>query len=211
MKLSNRILGINGPGGSDGWEIYYRAREMQAAGQPVTNLTVGDHDTPTDPAILNAMAQSAAQGDTRYTAVNGTPDLRSAIATRVRTRTGIPTAPDNIAVTNGGQAALFSSLMALCDPDDTALFIDPYYATYPGTIRAAGAVPHAIAARPEAGFQPDFDALEAAAPVAKVLLINAPNNPTGVAYGPETLARIVAICQKHDLWLISDEVYETRS
>ena len=209
MKLSNRILGINGPGGSDGWEVYYRAREMKAAGQKVINLTVGDHDAPTDPTIIAAMAESAAAGHTRYTAVNGTLELRSAIAARVQKRTGVATKDENVAVTNGGQAALFSAIMALCDTGDTALFIDPYYATYPGTIRAAGAIPHAIPARPEAGFQPDFDALEAAAPRAKLLLINAPNNPTGVAYGPETLGRIVEICKNHDLWLISDEVYDT--
>jgi len=209
MKLSNRILGINGPGGSDGWEVYYRARDMQAAGQPVTNLTVGDHDAPTDPAIIQAMAESAAAGNTRYSPVQGRANLRTAIAERVQARTGTPTTIDNIAVTNGGQAALFSALMTLCDAGDTALFIDPYYATYPGTIRAAGAIPRAVPARPEAHFQPDLAALDAAAAGAKVLLINAPNNPTGVSYSRETLDRIAAICRKHDLWLISDEVYET--
>ena len=140
MKLSNRILGINGPAGSDGWEVYYRAREMKAAGQKVINLTVGDHDAPTDPAIIAALAESAAAGHTRYTAVNGTLELRSAIAARVQERTGIATTAENVAVTNGGQAALFSALMALCDTGDTALFIDPYYATYPGTIRWAGSL-----------------------------------------------------------------------
>jgi len=209
MKLSNRILGINGPGGSDGWEVYYRARELKAAGQPVINLTVGDHDAPTDPSIVQALADSAAAGSTKYTPVQGKPELRRAIAARVQARTGVPTTIDNIAVTNGGQAALFSALMCLCDPGDTALFVDPYYATYPGTIRAAGATPLTIPARPETHFQPDLDKLAAAAPKAKVLLINAPNNPTGVSYSAETLHGIAEICQKHDLWLISDEVYET--
>lgn len=209
MRLSDRILGINGPGGSDGWEVCYRAREMEAAGQPVINLTVGDHDVPTNPAIIKAMRDSAEAGNTGYTPVQGKAELRRAIANRVQTRTGVPTNVENVSVTNGGQAALFSCMMALCDPGDIALFIDPYYATYPGTIRAAGAIPRAVPARPEAHFQPDLAALDATATGAKVLLINAPNNPTGVSYSAETMAGIAAICRKHDLWLISDEVYDT--
>lgn len=113
-------------------------------------------------------------------------------------------------ITPGGQSALFASHHAVLDEGDTALFIDPYYATYPGTIRGVGATPRAVQARPEAGFQPDMDALSAAAAQAKSLLINSPNNPTGAIYSRDTLTRIADICCAHDLWLISDEVYDTQ-
>jgi arginine:pyruvate transaminase len=113
----------------------------------------------------------------------------------------------------GGQSGLFNAHHAACDEGDTALFIDPFYATYPGTIRAVGAVPHAIPARPERDFQPDpadIAAAAAANPNAKSLLINSPNNPTGVVYTRETLEGIAEVARAHDLWVISDEVYDTQ-
>ncbi|MEL7116259.1 MAG: pyridoxal phosphate-dependent aminotransferase, partial [Pseudomonadota bacterium] len=140
----------------------------------------------------------------------GTPQLRQAIAARVTAQTGTPTTPDNVMVTAGGQAALFAAHIACCDPGDTALFIDPYYATYPGTIRGASAHPRAVPALPERGFQPRAADVAAAAPGAASLLINSPNNPTGVVYAPETMAALADVCGAHDLWLISDEVYDTQ-
>ena len=111
-------------------------------------------------------------------------------------------------VTAGGQAALLHTFMATLDAGDAAVMIDPYYVTYPGTIRATGGVPRITPARAEAGFQPDLDALEAACTGARALLINSPNNPTGAIYSDETLDGVAEICRRHDLWLISDEVYD---
>ena len=209
MKLSSRITQIT-PSGLDGWDHYRRARAMATAGQPVVELTIGEHDIRTDPTILQAMYQAAKGGHTGYASIPGTPALRQAIADRITTRTGVPTTPDNILVTAGGQAGLFMTHHAACDAGDVALFIDPYYATYPGTIRAVGAVPHAVQVAPEDGFQPRASAIAAAAEGAKSLLINSPNNPTGVIYSHDTLTGIARVCQDHDLWLISDEVYDTQ-
>lgn len=209
MQLSNRITGLTG-GGSDGWDVFNRAREMIAAGTPVTELTIGEHDIRTAPAILDEMHRNARAGHTGYASVPGIAALRDAIAARVQSRTGVATSRDNVVVTPGGQAALFAAHTAACNPGDTALFIDPYYATYPGTIRGAGAVPHAIQAWPETGFQPLAGDIAAAAPTARSLMINTPNNPTGVVYTHETLTGIARTCLDHDLWLISDEVYDTQ-
>ncbi len=209
MQLSHRITGLNA-GGSDGWGVFYRARQMVAAGESVTELTIGEHDIRTAPEILDVMHQAARAGHTGYAAVPGIKPLREAIAARVTERTGLPTTADNVLVTPGGQAALFSAHAATCDAGDTALFIDPYYATYPGTLRGVGAIPKAIAAKPEHGFQPQAQDLTAAAPAARSLLINTPNNPTGVVYTPDTLQTIAETCKTHDLWLISDEVYDTQ-
>ena len=211
MQLSERITGLTGPEG-DGWGLFLRARAMVEAGLPVVELTIGEHDIGTAPAILDAMHQAALAGHTGYAAVPGTQALRDAVAARVAARTGVPTSRDNVLITPGGQAALFAAHAATCDAGDRALFIDPYYATYPGTIRGVGAVPVPVAARPENGFQPDARDIDAAAGEggARSLLINTPNNPTGVIYGRETLEAIAETCDRHGLWLISDEVYDTQ-
>ncbi|MDP5358870.1 MAG: pyridoxal phosphate-dependent aminotransferase, partial [Paracoccaceae bacterium] len=183
---------------------------MIADGLPVTELTIGEHDIRTHPDILRAMDQAAVGGHTGYATIPGTPQLRESVAARIEARTGVPTTSENILITPGGQAALFAAYIAVCDPGDTALFIDPFYVTYPGTIRGAGAVPKAIATSPETAFQPTKTALDAAAAGAKSLLVNTPNNPTGVVYSAETLQTIADVCIAHDLWLISDEVYDTQ-
>jgi arginine:pyruvate transaminase len=209
MNLSKRITHIT-PGGSDGWDVFYRARVMKSAGQPVIDLTIGEHDIPTHPSILDAMHASATGGHTGYAAVPGTQALRQAVANRIQSRTGVPTTPANILITPGGQAALFAAHTAVCDEGDVALYIDPFYATYPGTIRGIGATPQAIPAYPDHGFQPRAVDIAKHAKDAKSLLINTPNNPTGAVYSRATLQEIADTCVEHDLWLISDEVYDTQ-
>jgi arginine:pyruvate transaminase len=132
------------------------------------------------------------------------------VAARVEAATGVGTTRDNVMITPGGQAALFAAHMAVCDPGDVALFIDPYYATYPGTLRGAGAVPRSVIARARDGFQPRAEAIEEACNGARSLLINTPNNPTGVVYGRDTLEGIARVARDKDLWVISDEVYDTQ-
>lgn len=209
MKLSTRITGLTG-GGSDGWDILRRSRAMKADGHDVIELTIGEHDRRTEPEILEVMHQSALGGHTGYPDLPGTNALRRAIAARIEERTGVKTALENVVVTPGGQSALFAAHSAACDPGDTALFIDPYYATYPGTIRGVGAIAKAVPALAEAGFQPDASVLDAAAGGARSLLINSPNNPTGVVYSRDTLEGIAEVAKAHDLWVISDEVYDTQ-
>ncbi len=209
MELSQRITTITG-GGSDGWDVFYRARRMIDAGHKVTELTIGEHDIRTHPDILAAMNRAAVAGRTGYAEVPGSFALRDAVAARIQDRTGVSTTRDNILITPGGQAALFATHHAVCDQGDTALYIDPYYATYPGTIRAIGAVPKSIQAHAENDFQPKAADITAATKGAKSLLINSPNNPTGVIYSAETMAEIAQVCIENDLWLISDEVYDTQ-
>ncbi|AXI51369.1 MULTISPECIES: pyridoxal phosphate-dependent aminotransferase [unclassified Sulfitobacter] len=211
MQLSSRITGLLG-GGSDGWGVFLRARQMIEQGTQVTELTIGEHDIRTAAPILQDMHRAALAGHTGYAAIPGTTGLRDAVAARLQERTGVPTTRDNVLITPGGQSALFAAHMATCNPGDTALYIDPYYATYPGTIRGVSALPHAIAARAEDAFQPRADVIAAAAKQtnAASLLVNSPNNPTGVVYSRKTLEGIAQVCRDHDMWLISDEVYDTQ-
>ncbi|MEO0485056.1 MAG: pyridoxal phosphate-dependent aminotransferase [Pseudomonadota bacterium] len=210
MELSQTILRLNGDDGDDGWGLFYEARRRKAAGVAVKELTIGEHDIRTHPAILDAMDRSARSGHTGYASVPGVRALREAVANRVETRTGVPTTADNVLITPGGQAALFATHKAVLNPGDTGLYLDPYYATYPGTIRGTGAMAQAVPCAPEDGFQPRTDVIAAQAPGAKSLLINTPNNPTGVVYTAEALKGIADVCQAHDLWLISDEVYDVQ-
>ena len=209
MKLSHRITHLT-DGGAGGWEVFYRARQMIAEGHVVTELTIGEHDIPTSPDILEEMYTSAKGGHTGYAMMSGTDLLRDTVAARVQSRTGVKTTRHNVLITPGGQAALFAAHVALCDPGETGLFLEPYYATYPGTIRAAGAVAKPVETRAEDAFQPRADLIEAQADGAVSLLINTPNNPTGVVYSAETLSAIADLCQRRDLWLISDEVYDSQ-
>jgi arginine:pyruvate transaminase len=209
MQISKRLTGILG-GGSDGWGVFLRARQMIADGTPVTELTIGEHDIRTAAPILQDMHRAALAGHTGYAAISGTTTLRDTVAQRVQNRTGVKTTRDNVVITPGGQSALFAAHAAATNPGDTALFIDPYYATYPGTIRGVSAIPKAIPAHARDAFQPQGDEIAAAAPGAKSLLINSPNNPTGVVYTRPTLDAIAQVCKDNDLWLISDEVYDTQ-
>ncbi|MCU4653603.1 aminotransferase class I/II-fold pyridoxal phosphate-dependent enzyme [Roseibacterium sp. SDUM158016] len=208
---SKRIRALLG-GEDDAWDIFYRARAMKAAGEPVLELTIGEHDTGTDPAILDAMHRAALDGHTGYASVPGIAALRDRIAARMSEASGVPLSRDNILVTPGGQAGLFAAHHAALDEGDAGLMIDPYYATYPGTIRAVGARPVAVAARPEDGFQPRGADIAAAAREtgARSLLINSPNNPTGAVYSADTLDDIAGAAEACDLWVISDEVYESQ-
>ncbi|NRB35018.1 MAG: pyridoxal phosphate-dependent aminotransferase, partial [Rhodobacteraceae bacterium] len=167
-------------------------------------------DISTHPSILEAMHASAMGGHTGYALMSGTDSLRDAVAARVTERTGQPTSRDNVLITPGGQSALFASHHAALDVDDRAVFIDPHYTTYPGTIRALGGVPVPVQAYPEDGFQPRAADLARAADGARSMLINSPNNPTGALYTRDTLDGIAQVCRDKDLWLISDEVYDTQ-
>ena len=208
-KLSQRITTLNGDG-SDGWDVFYRARAMIAAGEDVIELTIGEHDIRTDPTILNAMYDSAIGGHTGYAMVPGVDALRTRVAERTEALTGAPTTKDNVLITPGGQAALFAAHMTVCSPGDRAVYIDPYYATYPGVVRAASAKPCTVATRAEVCFLPERAALETACTGAVSLLINTPNNPTGAVYPRETLEVIADVVTAQDMWLISDEVYDTQ-
>ncbi|MCI5110893.1 MAG: pyridoxal phosphate-dependent aminotransferase [Marivita sp.] len=207
--LSQRITTLNGDG-SDGWDLFYRARAMIESGVPVTELTIGEHDIRTDPSILRAMHDSAMAGHTGYAIVPGIGALRDEVAARIEARTGVRTGRENVLITPGGQAGLFAAHMAACAPGDVALYIDPYYATYPGVLRAVGAQPRAVPTRSSRGFLPDRAALEAACDGAASLLINTPNNPTGAVYPRATLQDIADVLTERDMWLISDEVYDSQ-
>jgi len=209
MQLSKRIQQIT-TDGSDGWGILYKSRAMIAKGRDVLELTIGEHDIRTDPKILAAMHQSALGGHTGYASVPGTPDLRRAVAARVQRRTGVPTSHKNVVITPGGQSGLFAAILCATDPGDGVMHLDPYYATYPTSIRAASCVPMPIKTGPENDFQPSAADLATCRDGARAFLMNSPNNPTGTVYSDATMQAIAEYVQRNELTLISDEVYDTQ-
>lgn len=208
MELSRRIRSIvTGP--DDGWSVHYRAQAMARAGEPVVLLTVGDHDIGMDPALREAVKAGLDAGHTGYTSVMGLPELREAIARRVRARRRVGATRENVIVTCGGQGGLFAALTAVLDPGESCVVLDPYYATFAQTVRAAAGRPIVVACPPERGFEPDVARIAAAlAPDTRAILVNSPNNPTGAVYSPATIEALAALCRERDLWLISDELYE---
>ncbi|MEM9044468.1 MAG: pyridoxal phosphate-dependent aminotransferase [Pseudomonadota bacterium] len=210
MKASDRIAGIV-TGADDGWGVHYKAQEMRRAGRRVIMLSIGDHDIKTDASILDAMKASMDAGNLGYSAVSGSFGLREAIGERVTRRTATPAGPDNVVVTPGGQSALYSATLAAMDPGQSCIVLDPYYATYEQTMRAASIEPIKVVCDADDGFQPDAERIRAAIrPDTGGILINSPNNPTGTIYRRDRLEALAAVCREHDLWILSDEVYDTQ-
>jgi arginine:pyruvate transaminase len=208
METSKRIQAVVG-GVDDGWSIHYRGQALKAAGEPVTMLTVGDHDIKTDVSILDAMKASMDAGNLGYSSVMGSDALRSAIARRVTSRSTVGIARENVIVTPGGQAALFASMMAVLDPGQSCIVLDPFYATFAQTVRAASGRPIMVETPADQGFQPDVAAIERALqPDTRAILINSPNNPTGAVYERGRLEALSDLCRRRGLWLISDELYD---
>jgi arginine:pyruvate transaminase len=208
--ISHRLHAITGSE-DDGWGVHYRAQAMKRAGEPVILLSVGDHDFTTDPAIVEACKASLDAGQHHYSPVTGTAELREAVAKRIEASTGVPTTPDQTIICPGGQAGLFACSMLALEPGDRGVIVEPYYATYAQTIKAAGGVPVCVPTAPENGFQPDAMAIaEAVNPNTRMILINSPQNPSGVVYTRDTLEGIADVCREDDVWLVSDEVYESQ-
>ncbi|PSJ54994.1 pyridoxal phosphate-dependent aminotransferase [Kumtagia ephedrae] len=208
-KPSSRITGII-PSGRDGWELHFAAMNRKQAGEPVIMLSVGDHDFDTPTETVEACVEAVRGGFHHYTQLPGIPGLRAAMAKVSTEATGVPTSVDQVIATPGGQAALYSAVQAVLDPGTHAIVVAPYYATYPGTFRAAGADFTVVETHAETGFQPQPATIEAAVREnTRAILINTPNNPTGAIYSRKSLEGIADICRRHDLWLLSDEVYWT--
>ena len=208
-RPSNRISGIV-PSGKDGWEVHFAAMTRRQAGEPILMLSVGDHDFDTPSQTVEACVNVVRGGFHHYTQLPGLPALRAAMAAISTRATGVTTTAGEVLATPGGQAALYAAAQAVLDPGQHAVIVAPYYATYPGTFRAAGAGYTEVEAWSQDGFQPRAEAIAAALqPNTRAILINTPNNPTGAVYSRATLEAIAALCREHDLWLISDEVYWT--
>lgn len=175
----------------------------------VVHLELGEPDAPTPAHIVEAAMTSLRNERQGYGPTMGIQSLRQALAERVARVNHIETTAEGIVLSAGGTGALTASLLAICSPGCEVLIPDPAWAGYDAILATAGARPARYPLRPEDGWQPDLDALEAAiTPQTRVLLINSPSNPGGGVFARETMERLVEIAGRHDLWVLSDECYD---
>lgn len=195
--------------GSEKWAIHLEARALAARGVEVIELTIGEPDIAPDRALLDECARAMHAGRTRYSNGRGETAVLDALASKYSTRTGRTIGRENLLCFPGTQTALYAAMMGLVESGDSVLVGDPFYATYDGVIRATGARRVSVPLQARHGFRMQAEDLEAAiTPDSRVLLLNSPHNPTGAVLSRDEVAAIGEICQKHDLWLVSDEVYE---
>jgi arginine:pyruvate transaminase len=208
MQFSPLVGRIAGKG-ARAWSIHFDAVRERARGRDVILLTVGDPDQKPPAAVVDATVAALRAGRTGYSPIVGYPELRAAIAARVQRKSGVACAPENVAAVPGTQAGLYAALECLAGPGDEVIGFEPIYATYEAVAGAAGARLVTVPLRPETGFHPDLAALSAAiGPRTRVLWINSPHNPTGAVFTRAEIEAIAELARRHDLWLLSDEVYE---
>jgi aspartate aminotransferase len=204
MNVSQRAAAIEP---SATLEIAAKAASMRAQGRDVLSFSAGEPDFPTPPPVCRAVTEAIERGHTKYTATSGIPEVRQALARYLSERKGVAIEASRIVLTAGVKPGVYLALLACLDPGDEVLGIAPYWVTYPWATQIAGGFYRAVAPGP--GMRPDLQALRAAlTPRTRALLINSPNNPSGVVYTAEEVAALVEFCATHDLWLLSDEIYE---
>ena len=205
MKFSPLIERIRGEG-SDAWRNHYEAAAARERGEDVIILSIGDPDINAPQAVIERAVEKLRSGDTHYTPAAGRLALREAIAKAHTRRTGQEVTAENVLCLSGTQNALFVASLCLAGPGDEAITFDPLYPTYTATIEVSGA--KLLRAPTGPGLRPDLKALETlVTPRTRALFWATPNNPSGVILNDSELEAIGAIARRHDLWLISDEVY----
>jgi arginine:pyruvate transaminase len=203
--LVDRIAGEE----TGAWRVHAEGVRRREAGHDVIFLTVGDPDQAAPEAVIGATIESLRRNRTGYTPIIGYPQVRTAVAERMQRRTGRPCSADNVVLTPGTQGGLFCALNCLAGPGDEVILPEPIYGPYAGVIGASGARMVNVPLRAEKGFHPDLDSLaRAVTPRTQVIWINSPHNPTGAVFTTEEITGIAELCRQHDLWLVSDEVYE---
>ncbi|HYB54592.1 MAG TPA: pyridoxal phosphate-dependent aminotransferase, partial [Alphaproteobacteria bacterium] len=208
MRFSPFVDRIAGKGAA-AWSIHIDALRQREAGREVFLLTIGEPDQPPPQAIIAATVEALKRHHTGYAPILGYPALRAAVAARFAERTGRACASENVTIVPGTQGGLFFALRCLAGPGDEVIVPEPMYATYEAVGGASGAALVNVPLMPERGFHPDLAALaQAITPRTRVIWINSPHNPTGAVLERAEIEAIAELCRRHDLWLLSDEVYE---
>ncbi len=187
-----------------------KARELKAAGQDVIGLGAGEPDFDTPDNIKQAAIDAINRGETKYTAVDGIPELKQAVARKFKRENGLDYKPSQISVGAGGKQVLFNALMATINPGDEVIIPAPYWVSYPDIVLLAGGKPVAIETTLETGFKLQPAQLEKAiTPKTKWLIFNSPSNPSGAAYAREHIKALTDVLLKHEhVWVLSDDIYE---
>jgi aspartate aminotransferase len=186
-----------------------KAKAMRAEGEDVVNFGVGEPDFDTPENIKEAAVKALRDGQTKYTPAAGILQLREAAAEKFRKDNGLEYKAEQILVSCGAKHSLYNIAQALFSPGDEVIIPSPYWVSYPAQVLLNDAEPVIVATHEKDSFMLKTDALEAAVtPRTKALILNSPSNPTGLAYDRKTLEQVAEVALKHDIIVISDEVYE---
>ena len=187
-----------------------KARELQAAGKDVIGLGAGEPDFDTPQNIKDAAKRAIDAGKTKYTAVDGIPELKAAICAKFARENGLTYTPAQVTVGTGGKQVLFNALVATLNPGDEVIIPAPYWVSYPDMVLLAGGTPVFVEGPLENGYRITPAALEAAiTPRTKWFIFNSPSNPSGAGYGRAEVRGLTEVLMRHPhVWVMSDDMYE---
>jgi len=187
-----------------------KARDLKAAGRDVIGLGAGEPDFDTPENIKEAAIAAIRRGETKYTAVEGIPELRAAVAKKFKRENGLDYTPAQCFVGAGGKSVVFNAMLSTLNPGDEVICIAPYWVSYPDIVLLGGGKPVIVEAKIEDGFRLTPEALEKAiTPKTKWIIFNQPSNPTGACYTPAQLKGLTDVLLKHpQVWILTDDMYE---
>ena len=187
-----------------------RARDLKAQGRTIIDFTVGEPDFDTPRNVKDAATAAIEAGQTKYTAVNGTPALRAAIRSRMLRTSGIEYTDPQLTIGGGGKQVIYMAFAATLDPGDQVIIPTPYWVSYPDMVLANDGTPVIVSTRPDSAYKLTPTALEAAiTDRTKWLVLNTPSNPIGVLYTPAELAALAEVLERYPhVWVLSDEIYD---
>ncbi|WP_449045497.1 pyridoxal phosphate-dependent aminotransferase [Paracoccus versutus] len=190
--------------------ITTRARELAAEGRDIIGLSAGEPDFDTPAHIREAAKAAIDAGHTRYTAVDGIPELKRAICDKFARENGLDYAPAQVTVGTGGKQILYNALMATLNPGDEIIIPAPYWVSYPDMVLLAGGTPVVVEGAMQNGYRITPEQLEAAiTPRTKWLILNSPSNPTGASYAVEHMRALTQVLMRHpQVWVLADDIYE---
>ncbi|MDP6173620.1 MAG: aminotransferase class I/II-fold pyridoxal phosphate-dependent enzyme, partial [Rhodospirillales bacterium] len=186
------------------------AQELRAAGRDVIGLGAGEPDFDTPDHVKEAAKEAMNRGDTKYTAIAGTIELRQAICDKFQRENGLSYTPDQISVGCGGKQNIFNLIMASVGPGDEVIIPAPYWVSYPDIVLIAEGTPVIVPCPTETRFKLRPEDLEAAiTPKTKWIMLNSPSNPTGAAYTADEMKTITDVLMRHPhVWVMTDDIYE---
>lgn len=206
MNLSKRIAGVSS---SATLGMTAKANEMRKQGIEVISFAAGEPDFDTPEHIKKAAKKALDEGFTKYTPASGIPELKEAVATKLKVENGLYYSPSQIIISCGAKHALYNTIQVLCDEDDEVIIPSPYWVTYPEQIKLAGAKPVIVETKEEDGFKLKPTLLaKSITQETKAVILNTPNNPTGAVYSKKDLEAIARVVREAKIYCISDEIYE---
>ena len=204
-RIASRISQLTGEGAL---AVFARAKELERQGRSIIHLELGEPDFHPAAPVVDALRGAVAAGRDRYVSPRGIPALRQAIADYLKQTRRLRVAPEDVLVAPGCKMALSLAMLALIEPGDEVLYPDPGFPIYPSFTRGLGATAVPFFLEEKNQFQPDIAEIAAkVSPRTKILIFNSPNNPTGTVFSDAALAQIAELAIKHDLWVLSDEIY----